>query len=476
MKKSELPFLSATELSKLMKAKKVSPVEATEAYLERIDKVNPKVHAYITVTGDIAMKEARQAEKEITRGDWRGPMHGVPYAMKDQIWTKGIRTTNASDVLKDFVPDDDATAVTKLREAGAVMLGKLNLAEFAGGGIFKFPYGQPRNPWNLEHTTGGSSTGSGAATAAYLCATSLGEDTGGSIRSPASFCGLVGLRPTWSRISQHGLFNSAWSMDTIGPISRTVEDCAMTLEAIAGHDPKDPYSSNQPVPAYSKQLNGKIKGTRVGVVKELVYDESIEPVVRKGVLGAAKKLEDLGCDVEEVSVPTLDAGHSYLIQMAFNPAEVSSLYRQHILNQLDDFNYDVQVRLLLGAIWPAQWYYKGQRLREQLRTQVLSAFERYDVLIGATDTCTAPKIVPGKMPGSKEKMKESVRSPVFQTVGFALASVPAMSVPCGFTGDGPGALPLAFQMGGRPFGESTMLNVAYAYEQAMGWYKRRAPI
>lgn len=476
MKKSELPFLAASELSKLMKAKEVSPVEATEAYLERIEKVDPKVKAYVTVTSDAALKEARQAESEIANDQWRGPMHGVPYALKDQIWTKDVRTTNGSSILKDFVPEEDATVVVKLREAGAVMLGKLNLSEFAGGGIFKFPYGQPRNPWNLEHTTGGSSSGSGAATAAHLCATSLGEDTGGSIRSPASFCGLVGLRPTWGRVSQHGLFRSTWSMDTIGPISRTVQDCAMTLEAISGYDPMDPYTSGLEVPPYGELLTEEIKGTRVGVVKELVYNQSIEPVVREGVLAAANKLEDLGCNVEEVSIPLLDAGYSYLIQIPLTTTETASLYHHLVRQRLEEFNYDIQVKLLMGSIMPAQYYYKAQRLREVLRGQVLDALTGLDVLIGATDKSPAPKIEPGQMPGSKEKMKESVTAPVFQTVGLALASVPAMSVPCGFTGESQGALPLAFQMGGRPHEEGRMLNVAYAYQQATEWHNRRPPI
>ena len=265
-------------------------------------------------------------------------------------------------------------------------------------------------------------------------------------------------------------------MDTIGPISRTVEDCAMTLEAISGYDPKDSYTSRKEVGTYGELLSGEIKGTRIGIVKELVYDQSIESAVRDGVLNAAKKLEELGCNVEEVSIPLLDAGYSYLIQIPLSTTETASIYHGLVRQQLEKFNYDIQVNLLLGSIMPAHYYYKAQRLRQVLRGQVLDALTGLDILMGTVDKSPAPEIELGKMPGSKEKMKESVMEPVFQTVGFALASVPAMSVPCGFAGNGQGALPLAFQLGGRPFDEGWILNLAYAYEQATDWHNRRPPI
>ena len=253
MEKTDIAFLSAAELSRLIKRKEVSPVEATEAYLERIDRVDGKLNSYITVCHEEALEAARQAEQAITRGDYLGPMHGIPVSVKDQFNTKAIRTTGGSTILAEHVPDEDATVIAKLREAGAILLGKLNMSEFAMDDALHHPYGTPHNPWDLERSPGTSSSGSAAATAAFLCATSLGEDTGGSIRGPASFCGLVGLRPSQGRISRYGMLGAVWSMDTPGPISRTVEDCAMTLGAIAGYDPKDPYTWNTPVPDYGHE-------------------------------------------------------------------------------------------------------------------------------------------------------------------------------------------------------------------------------
>ena len=226
MDQQEIPFLSATELAERIQSREVSPVEATEAYLARIAEVDGKLNSYITVSGEEALAAAREAEREIFGGNYRGPMHGIPVAVKDQLNTQGIRTTGGSSILAENVPDEDATAIAKLKDAGSILLGKLNMSEFASGDAFHHPYGRPRNPWDLDRNPGTSSSGSGAATAAFLCATSLGEDTGGSIRGPATFCGLVGIRPTWGRVSRYGMQAAAWSMDTAGPISRTVSDCA----------------------------------------------------------------------------------------------------------------------------------------------------------------------------------------------------------------------------------------------------------
>ena len=250
MNSNELPFLSATELAELIRTRGVSPVEATEAYLSRIEQVDPSLNAYITVTADRARAEARQAEAEIATGHYRGPLHGVPVAVKDQFCTEGVLTTGGSSILGEYVPDYDATVMARLKEAGAVLLGKLNMSEFAMGDAFHHPYGRPRNPWDLSRNPGTSSSGSGAATAAFLCATSLGEDTAGSIRGPAAFCGLVGIRPTWGLVSRYGMLASTWSMDAAGPISRTVRDCAISLQAIAGYDPNDSYTRDAPVPNF----------------------------------------------------------------------------------------------------------------------------------------------------------------------------------------------------------------------------------
>ena len=273
MVEKDIAFLSATELGNAIREKQISPVEAVEAYLDRIERIDPLVNSYITVTAEQARQEALEAEKEIRSGNYRGPLHGIPMGLKDQIYTKGVRTTAASKIRSEFVPKYDATVVTNLKNSGAILLGKLNMAEFAHGEPQSSYYGATRNPWDLTRSPGVSSTGSGAATAARLCATSLGEDTGGSIRGPAANCGLVGLRPTWGRVSRYGVDGAGWSFDTLGPISRTVEDAAITIGGIAGYDPLDPSTHNVPVPDYLAALTGDIKGLRIGVVRELIDPE-----------------------------------------------------------------------------------------------------------------------------------------------------------------------------------------------------------
>ena len=297
MDKQDIPFLTTAELGELIRQREVSPVEATAAYLDRIDALNFKFNSYLTVCRNEAMAAAEEAERAIARGEYLGPMHGIPVAVKDQIWTQGIRTTVGSRLMADFFPDEDATAIAKLKQAGAVLLGKTNLTEFALGGSQR--YGLNRNPWNLDRFTGGSSGGSGSATAAFLCATSLGEDTGGSIRRPAAWCGIVGLRPSWGRVSRYGVAPGSWSMDQVGPISRTVEDAAITLGAIAGHDPRDPYTWDAPVPDYRDALGGDLSGVRVGAIRELIESDIVDPEVRDGIRGAGAVLEELGATVED---------------------------------------------------------------------------------------------------------------------------------------------------------------------------------
>ena len=296
MNKADIPFLTAAALADQIRERQVSSLEATEAYLARIDEVDDKLNSYITVCADEAL----------SRGDYMGPLHGVPFAVKDQFWTKGVRTTCGSTILSDFVPDEDATVVDKLKQAGAVLLGKLNMSEFATGNSVVHPYGTPRNPWAPERSPGTSSSGSGAATVALLCATSLGEDTGGSIRNPASNSGGVGLRPTWGLVSRYGMVGASWSMDIGGPISRTVEDCAITLQAIAGYDERDNNSANLPVPDYRAGLDGQVRGVRIGVMKQAMEADFMNPEVKSRVAKAIADLGELGADISEVSIPMLD--------------------------------------------------------------------------------------------------------------------------------------------------------------------------
>ena len=463
MNKSSLPFLSASELSRLMAAKEVSPVEATEAYLERIESLDGKLRAYITVTADAALESAKLAEKEIAQGNYRGPMHGVPVAVKDQIHTKGILTTGGSPVFKDFIPAEDATVIANLKKAGAVLLGKLNMTEFATTGL-SHQFDPPRNPWDLERSTGGSSSGSGAATAAFLCGSALGEDTGGSVRFPASWCGLAGLRPTWGRVSRYGVMPGVRSMDTIGPLGRTVEDCAITLAAIAGHDPKDRLSSQEPVPDYQKALTGDVKGLKFGIVRELLYSDLVEEEVRLSVLAAADTLREMGAEVEELSVPL--AANAGTISGAIR-VEAPVTYGDLLRDRPREIAHDNRIAYMVGSILPAPYYYKGLRLRSLIRDQVLDALGSVDLLLSPTTGVAAQLLEPDPVIDGKGKGN---RIPWLLTTTFSLANVPALSVPCGFTATG---LPIGLQIAGRPFDEATVLRAGHVYEQNTGWHSRK---
>ena len=466
MDKADIPFLPASQLSQLIHDRTVSPVEAVEAYLDRIDELNPRLHAYLTVCRDEALTAARDAEMALTRGESRGPLHGVPFAVKDQLNTAGIRTTSGTPIFNDFVPDHDATVVAKLKAAGAILLGKLNMTEF-GTTSLSHAFETARNPWDLGKYTGGSSSGSGGATAAFLCATSLGEDTGGSVRAPAAWCGLVGLRPTWGRVSRYGLRPGMWSMDTIGPLSRTVADCAMTLQAIAGRDPQDPYTWDVPVPDYRQALDGGLAGVKIGVVKELLYSDVVQPDIRDAVSKAAAFFADSGAQVEEVSIPL--AAHSNAISTVLR-VEAPTNYRDLIRDRLQEINHDNRIAYLTWSLIPALAYYKGLKLRALLRRQVLEALSKFDVLLSPTMGVSPPDITPDQAITSKANTQRN-RSGL--TTTFSLASAPALSLCCGFTSDN---LPIGLQLAGKPFDEQTILNTAYAYEQNTDWHTRRPPV
>ena len=463
MDKEDIPFLSTAELARLIEKKEVSPVEATEAYLDRIDELDFKFNSYFTVCREEAIQAAREAERNIAQGNYLGPMHGIPVAVKDQLWSKGIRTTGGSRFLADFIPEEDATAVANLKNAGAILLGKTNLSEFAISSSHR--YSTPHNPWNLDMETAGSSSGSAAATAAFLCSTSLGEDTGGSIRRPAGWCGIVGLKPSWGRVSRYGFKRGVWSMDTVGPISRTVEDAAITLGVIAGHDPKDPYTWDTPVPDYRQALDGNITGFRVGVITEQTRNDLVDAEVTEAVVNAASLLGELGASVEEVSLPLGD--YSRLIR-TMQVVEPALDHRRWIRERLQDYGHEARIKLLTGSIIPAQAYYKAQKLRSLLRQQVLEALDRFDVLVSPTDTTTAQPIGDDQVITNKG----SARPSFLITTTFSLAGVPAISVPCGLSSQN---LPIGLQIGGCLGGEKTVLKLAHAYEQTTSWHTLRPP-
>ncbi len=474
MNPQDIPFLSVAELAEFIERKEVTPVDAVEAYLKRIEEVNPKLNAFITVLKEQALQEAASATEEINNGRYLGPLHGIPVGIKDQIHTKGIRTTDASKLREDFVPDADATVVANLKKVGAIVLGKLNMTEFAMGDPITSAFGVTHNPWEIGRNPGTSSTGSGSATAACLCATSLGEDTGGSVRGPAANCGLTGIRPSWGRVSRSGVDGASWSFDTIGPISRTVEDCAITLNAIAGYDANDPYTWNVPVPDYRQALTGNIRGMRVGIVKELMDPDvcGVTTEVRDSVLAAANTLAELGANVSEVSLPLTEI--SGVVMRTLTSTERVSLNPGWLRDRPHDFHHNTRVAFMTGTLIPSQTYYKAQKARSLVRRQVLEAFGDFDVLLQPTNS--SPPGIMDLTPGvkSKEQAANALEEANFRGL-YSLTGNPALSICCGFT-EGEKPLPLAVQIASRPFDEATVLKVAYAYEQSTTWHNRKPPL
>jgi len=467
MSESELAFLPATRLAALIARKDLSPVELVRTYLERIERHDGRLRAYITMTGDTALAAARRAEAAVLEGRRLGPLHGLPFAVKDQFDTAGVLTTNGSRLFATHVPSDDATTIARLTEAGGILLGKLTLTEFALGGTIDFPFGQPRNPWNPEHDPGGSSSGSGIAAAAGLCALALGEDTGGSVRSPASWCGVVGLRPTWGRVSRRGSFPLCWSMDTPGPITRTVEDNALMLGVIAGHDPRDPQSSRAPVPDYVATLREGVRGLRIGVIGELAESPDTDPEVRRAVTAAVGVLGGLGATVATVSLPLIR--HAGAVFMAICDSEGAGLHLPWLRDRAGEYDRGTRRRLLTASLIPAAAYHQATRARALLRAQMLDALGRFDLLACPTAHQAAPTIASTKAAVTRETAAGRFFTRRSFTSPASLASLPAIAVPCGFNQAG---LPLSLQLLGRPFDESTVLRAAHAYEQATDWSRR----
>src|ERR671930_694531 len=467
----DIPWLSAAETAVAIKTKQVSPVEVVQAYLDRIERFDGQLHAYITVMRDAALAAARQAEQTVLRGDTVGPLFGVPVAVKDQFWTRGILTTNGSRVYRNFVPDADATIATRLKAAGAIMLGKLTLSELAMGGTQQPPYGIPRNPWDLERTPGESSSGSGAALAAQLCAASVGEDTGGSGRGPAACCSVVGLRPTFTRVSRYGMTPMCWFMDTAAPMTQTVQDCALVLGAIAGYDPKDPSTSRQAVPDYTVQLGQGIRGIRIGLIRELHEHDDIHAEIKQAIHNALKVFRDLGAEVHEVSIPLIPLAGALFVGIA--DTEGAGARDEVLRTRAAELDAATRTRLQAAALVPAKVYNRAMKARITLRQQFMEALQRVDVLVSATMPHPPPKHTALT---ASFKGTEDVRTRFFfrraYTGCYALTALPAISIPGGFTTE---HLPIGLQLGAGPFAEELLLGVAHAYEQATPWHTRRAP-
>jgi len=454
-----LYFLTIHEAQKLIQTRALSPVELIRAVLDRIAAVDGRVHAYINLMADSAMNEARAAEAEIARGNWRGPMHGIPIAVKDQLDVEG-----APARVRQFTRGvGDATAVRKLRDAGAVLLGKLHMSSMPGP---ELP--QPRNPWNTEHITGGSSTGSGAALAGGLCLGSLGEDTAGSIRNPSAFCGLAGLKATYGRVSRYGLAPLSWSLDHCGPMARVVEDTAHMLNAIAGHDPKDPTSSTAPISDYTSALREAVKGMVIGVPRDYIDEcaPRTEPIVLQRVEAAIGELKSLGARVEEVKVPTLNLATIANAVIYYN--EFWAAHRSGAAEVLKTGAVQRRARIYLGLLTNSADYIQAQRVRSRVRAEFAEVFKKVDCLALPCQTGPAPMV---KDVGPIDTLFKHV-VPEYNGP-FNLAGLPTLVVPCGFSENN---LPIALQLVGKPFDEPTILRAGYTYQQHMKWYERRPAI
>ena len=450
----------AAGLSEKFRSRELSPVEVTEAYLKRIEDIGEQVNAYITVTAEAARHAASEAEREIIAGRWRGPLHGVPVALKDLCYTRGILTTGGSKILADFVPDHDSTVWARLQNQGAVLLGKLNLHEFAYGVTSTNPHwGAVHNPYNLLHIPGGSSGGSSAAIVARLAAATIGTDTGGSIRIPAALCGCVGFKATWSRVSRYGVMPLSDSLDHTGPITRSVRDAAMMLGVIAGYDPNDATSSREPVPDYTQALNRDLRGVRIGIIREL-YNRISDDVWR-AFHAAVATLRDLGASVEEVSAPALDAA---IATAAIISAEAFEFHETWLRERPDDYGEDVRERLRAAATVMAPEYVRAQRARTAMLADALDALEGRDVLLSPVSSIPAPLIGrPGVTVDARGEPVDIFETIIRFTLPFDATGQPALAIP---TGVSPAGLPLAMQIIGRPFDEMAVLRVADAYERA----------
>jgi aspartyl-tRNA(Asn)/glutamyl-tRNA(Gln) amidotransferase subunit A len=463
MTSDDLSYLTISEAAAGLRRKEFSPLELTQSCLARIEAIDGRMHSFITVTADRALKQAREAEKELHSGNDRGPLHGIPIALKDLYMTKGIRTTCHSAVLEHWLPDHDATAVTKLQEAGTILLGKLGMHEFAfGGPSVDAPFPAVCNPWNTAHIPGGSSSGSGAALAAGLCYGAFGSDTGGSIRTPSSHCGIVGIKPTYGRVSRFGVVPLSWSLDHAGPMARSVEDCAILLQAIAGYDAKDPASANVSVSDFRAGLRDGIKGLRVGVPRANWFDENkgIDPETEAVFDNALKTLESLGAFIVEID------GKAFSIARKANQTilvcEAYAYHEKTLQATPMKFGSSVRRRMLEGAFLSAADYITAQRARSVLNEQIHANFSRVDVF-AVPGAARPPEAFDGMDP-NEQNFRPNFTNP------FNLTGLPAISVPCGFT---PGNLPVGLQIVVQPFEEATCLRVAYAYEQATEWHSRR---
>jgi aspartyl-tRNA(Asn)/glutamyl-tRNA(Gln) amidotransferase subunit A len=456
----ELAYLTITEASALIQTRQLSPVEYVESLIARTETFDPQLHAYITPTFEWARQQAKQAEREIMAGSYRGPLHGIPFALKDIYDTAGIRTTGHSKVCLKRVPQADATATGKLYDAGAILMGKLATHEFAHGGpSFDLPWPPARNPWHLAHFTGGSSSGSGAAVAAGLVPMALGSDTGGSIRGPASLCGLAGLMPTFGLVGRGGVIPNSFTFDHCGPLARSVEDCAIVLQAIAGFDPRDAGSIQRHIPAYRTALQQDLKGLRIGVLRHH-WEEDLPASedVRQAMSEALQVLKSLGAELEDCRVRSLQ--DYFDVKVIIAETEIFTIHQPDMMARPADFGADFRARLLPAVLFTANDYVRATREHRQMVAEMVPLYERYDAFITAGQG-EAPRL------DAHRSLAFWQRPNLFTAAN--VTSQPALEICNGFGAHG---LPLGMQVLGRPFDDATVLRVGFAFEQATDWHRR----
>lgn len=426
--------------------------------LDQIGRTDDSVKAYVTVCKDNALRQAEAADMRTREDHDLGPLHGIPLSIKDLFETKGVRTTCGSKLMQDYVPESDCTVVERLKLAGGILLGKLNTHEFALGGVTP----PTRNPWNLNHIPGGSSGGSAAAIAVSSAIATTGSDTGGSIRIPASYCGVVGLKPTYGRISRAGVFPESWSLDHIGPITKRVEDAALLLSVMSGYDKRDPTSSQQPVPDYIKMLKAETSGLRVGVPTNHFFEYS-DKEVDKAVRSAIDQLEKQGCSIVDFEFPCLpEIMASYA---TIDLCESTSYHERELAERAEDFASDVRLLLEQGLFIPATHYIQAQRIRAKVFPKIARLFKMFDVIVTPSEPNVAPEV--GSQTVEFEGFKEDITSAMVRYLApFNVTGLPALTIPCGFTR----GLPIGMQIIGQAYDESTVLRIGYTYQQATRWH------
>jgi len=458
---TDLAWLTVAEAAELLRAKKLSPVEYAKALIDRVERYDGKLNAFLRFTPELALEDAKRAEKEIGRGNWRGPLHGVPYALKDIVDYRDLPTTAHSKILKDNVAAADAAVTVKLRAAGGVFMGKLSTHEFAiGGPSFDLPWPPARNPWNRDHFCGGSSSGAGAATAAGFVPAAIGTDTGGSVRNPASMCGVAGMKPTYGLVSRRGVVPLAYSLDHVGPLTRTVRDNALMLDLMAGHDPLDPGSAAHAVGGYTEQLDHGVKGLRIGVIRHFyTRDMEADPEVTAGIEAAVKKLAGLGAKVSEIQTAPL--GEYLAVNRTILTSEAFAAHENWMRERPQDYGALARERLMAGAFVRAADYVNATRVRAKMADAFHALFSDIDVVVTASSMDPPCRIDDPK--AVETTYGRQARAP------FNVTGSPALSIPVGFTKSG---LPLGIQIVGKPYDEATIYGVASIYEKASEWTKR----